>query len=141
MFLADTVDFIIIVFGFWAFGVGSVKSYATDTFNSLLITIISVFYSRMFLSETLGGRHHLVSVRGSSARTLSGHGVDSVWDDGCGPGSVPEKVRHGQSHLSSHPGVWDPFLDVLHSAWSHREVRSLVFHHASVLTWGLGTFD
>lgn len=23
MFLADTVDFIIIVFGFWAFGVGS----------------------------------------------------------------------------------------------------------------------
>lgn len=25
MFLADTVDFIIIVFGFWAFGVGSIS--------------------------------------------------------------------------------------------------------------------
>lgn len=29
MFLADTVDFIIIVFGFWAFGVGSaLKRYS-----------------------------------------------------------------------------------------------------------------
>lgn len=27
MFLADTVDFIIIVFGFWAFGVGGGKGH------------------------------------------------------------------------------------------------------------------
>lgn len=31
MFLADTVDFIIIVFGFWAFGVGWVKGLHSST--------------------------------------------------------------------------------------------------------------
>lgn len=34
MFLADTVDFIIIVFGFWAFGVGpALKRYSGSPFD------------------------------------------------------------------------------------------------------------
>lgn len=74
--------------------------------------------------ETLSGRHHFLSVGGSGAGTLSGHGPDPVWHHGGGPGPLPQKVCYGQGHLSGHPGFWHPLLDVLYPAGSHREVRT-----------------
>lgn len=41
MFLADTVDFIIIVFGFWAFGVGrTIKGVFTSPSDSRVDTLV-----------------------------------------------------------------------------------------------------
>lgn len=74
--------------------------------------------------ETLRGRHHIVSVRGSGAGTFPGHGPDPVWDHGGGPGPLPQKVSHGQGHLPGHPAVWHPLLDVLYPARNYRKVRT-----------------
>lgn len=122
MFLADTVDFIIIVFGFWAFGVGW---FTGAEFFYLMDKIKMKTHVNNFLCvETLSGRHHLVAVGGSGAGTLSGYGPDPVWDHGGGPGSLPQKVCHGQGHLPGHPGLRHPLLDVLHPASGHEEVRT-----------------
>lgn len=78
----------------------------------------------MCVSETLSSRHHLLSVRGSGAWTVLGHGSHPVWDHGGGPGPLPQEVCHGEGHFPGHPGLWNPLLDVLHSARSHTEVRT-----------------
>lgn len=74
-------------------------------------------------SETLGRGHHFVSVRGPGPRAFPGHGADPVWDHGGGPCPLPQEVCHGEGHLSGHPPLWNPLLDVLHPAGDHREVR------------------
>lgn len=78
----------------------------------------------MPLLETLSSRHHVVSVRGSGARTFPGHGSDPVWEHGGGQGPLPQEVRHGKSDFPGHPALWHPLLDVLYPAGSHGKVRT-----------------
>ena len=76
MFLADTVDFIIIVFGFWAFGVRRRPRGAFARSPAGLT-------ERSISPETLGRRrHHFLSVGGPGSGGLPGHGSHPVWYDG-----------------------------------------------------------
>lgn len=123
MFLADTVDFIIIVFGYAAFGVRLVPRSWFSPWDLPAPTSTLVPASP---SETLGRGHHFVSVRGSGPRAVPSHGADPVWEHGGGPRPLPQEVRHGKGHLSGHPSLWNPLLDVLHPAGNHRKVRTQI---------------
>lgn len=76
--------------------------------------------------ETFGSRwHHFLSVGGSGTRGVSGDGTDPVWYYGGGSCAVPEEDRHGEGHLSGHPGLRHSLLDVLYSSRGHWEVQHL----------------
>lgn len=131
MFLADTVDFIIIVFGFWAFGVcHRGHLHVNCQLGPLLLMLGSIWmssflnYSVTFsFSETLcSSRHHLFVIRGPGPRGIFGDGTHSVWYHGGRPSAVPQKDCHGKGHLPGHPCFWNSFLDVLYLAWSDRKV-------------------
>ena len=124
MFLADTVDFVIIVFGFWAFGVGGGPRPPHRGDERCCPVGASRTEPAVSSPETLGcGRHHVLTVRGPGAGALLGDGAHSVWDHGGGPGALPQEDCPRKGHLPGHPGVWDSLLDVLHPAWRDREVR------------------
>lgn len=124
MFLADTVDFIIIVFGFWAFGVCHRGPLCKSLVGSLAIiaqyhvTVLpQPFY--FFFSETLcSSRYYLFIIRGPGSRGIFGDGAHSVWYHGGRPSALPQKDCHGKGHLPGHPCFWDSFLDVLYLTWS-----------------------
>lgn len=123
MFLADTVDFIIIVFGFWAFGVSFTARFVHRV---AFLRGHELQHCCVSLPETLSSRHHVVPLGGPGARTFPGHGSDPVRDHGGGPCPLPQKVRHGQGHFPGHPALRHPLLDVLHPARSHREVNGFI---------------
>lgn len=123
MFLADTVDFIIIVFGFWAFGVRFASLPCHQQYilleKSSLCNICHIV-----LTETFGSCwHHFLSVRGSGTWGVSGDGTDPVWYYGGRSCAVPEEDCHGEGHLSGHPGLRHSLLDVLYSTRGHWEVQ------------------
>lgn len=77
MFLADTVDFIVIVFGFWAFGVDFGISWGRRS-QKLRLECIERKCARF--SETLcSRRHHFLPFGGPGSRGVLGHGSDPVW--------------------------------------------------------------
>lgn len=152
MFLADTVDFIIIVFGFWAFGVNICSLFSETVFNFVDFSLI--YFIWLYFTETLGSCwHHFLSLRRSSSWSVFGHGPDPVWyvylsvwppvclsfcvftcvsfhlsvcrDYGDWPGSVFEEDRFGEAGFPGDSGFWNSLLDVFHPADGHWEVTHL----------------
>lgn len=83
MFLADTVDFIIIVFGFWAFGVKFDSHHIRPhLLKHLCLNGVSLilFKSDFVFPETLCSCwHHFLPFRRSSSWSILGDGSDPVW--------------------------------------------------------------
>lgn len=77
MFLADVVDFIIIIFGFWAFGVSTEPGGHPAAYLLLPPDLCSPG------TETLGShRHHILAVRRPGAGGLPGHAAHPVQHHG-----------------------------------------------------------
>lgn len=123
MFMADVVDFIIIIFGFWAFGV-SRESYRVLTALPPPRGEAGPHPDLSCTPEIHGGhRHHLLAVGKPSARGFPGHGALPVQHHDHRPCALPPQDRAGQAHLPSYPGLWHPLLDVLHPAGRHPKVH------------------
>lgn len=116
MFLIDVVNFIVTIYGYWAFGVSGPNFHHENTHNY-------THNKPDLCSEILcSGRHHRVSVRRPGSRSLPSYAAHPVWHHDCGPGPLSEEILAGKVCFPGGTGVWDTLLDVLYPSWCHREV-------------------
>lgn len=134
MFLIDVVNFIVTIYGYWAFGV---RPYpVSDQPKNMTPNALwrhKPHHLCLSAEVLCGGRHHRVSVRGPGSRGLPGHAAHPVWHHDSGPGPLPEEVPAGKVCFPGGAGVWHTLLDVLHSPRGHREVINLIYHIADGL--------
>lgn len=151
MFLVDVVNFIIIIFGYWAFGVSVTSALSIpQSFSHILALTIKTNYvpwchsscvkymkiSILVVTEAqCGGWYNRVIVWGSGSWSVPRHVTDSVQHHDRGPRSLSEENSPWEVRFPGGAGFWDPLLDVLHTAWCHRKVRSFRIPLLGKFTW------